>query len=300
MTGVLVFGVAVMDFVLFVDAFPDAAEKYRAEDAVAVGGGCGANAAVAISRLGGHAHLSARLGSDAVGDLIAAELQAEGLDTSGLNRAACGRSSFSSILVDSKGERQIVNFRGSSLAKSADWLTLPVDTGAVLTDTRWPAGTRRSLQLAQTASIPGIVDAEAPLDPDDIAAASHVTFSAQGLRSLYPDLPLREALQRYQLTHGGWACVTDGADGVRFTGPAGTGHLPAYPVDTVDTLGAGDVWHGAFALRLAEGATEAQAVRFANAAAAIKCTRRGGRAGTPARSEVETFLREREDATNGR
>ena len=59
---------------------------------------------------------------------------------------------------------------------------------------------------------------------------------------------------------------------------------------TVDTLGAGDVWHGAFALALAEGQGERQSVRFASAVAAIKCTRFGGRAGTPTRDEVERFL----------
>ena len=65
------------------------------------------------------------------------------------------------------------------------------------------------------------------------------------------------------------------------------------PVEVVDTLGAGDVWHGAFALALAEQQPEIPAVRFANAAAAIKCTRFGGRKGAPTRAEVEQFLQER-------
>ena len=63
-----------------------------------------------------------------------------------------------------------------------------------------------------------------------------------------------------------------------------------FPIEAVDTLGAGDVWHGAFALALAEGQGEREAVRFASAVAAIKCTRFGGRAGTPTRDEVERFL----------
>ena len=68
--------------------------------------------------------------------------------------------------------------------------------------------------------------------------------------------------------------------------------MPGYRVEAVDTLGAGDVWHGAFALKLAEGATETDAIRFASAVAAIKCTRRGGRAGTPTRAETEHFMKE--------
>ena len=67
-------------------------------------------------------------------------------------------------------------------------------------------------------------------------------------------------------------------------------HIPAFVVETVDTLGAGDVWHGAFALALAEGQGAREAIRFASAAAAIKCTRFGGRAGAPTRQEVDAFL----------
>jgi sulfofructose kinase len=66
--------------------------------------------------------------------------------------------------------------------------------------------------------------------------------------------------------------------------------IPAFPVKPVDTLGAGDVWHGAFALALAEGADEISAVRAASAAAAIKVTRIGGRAGAPTRVERDSLL----------
>ena len=81
--------------------------------------------------------------------------------------------------------------------------------------------------------------------------------------------------------------VTDGAEGVLM---ADGSRLPARQVQVVDTLGAGDVWHGAFALRLAEGSAEGEAVAFANAAAALKCTRAGGRLGTPSRDETERFM----------
>jgi sulfofructose kinase len=69
-------------------------------------------------------------------------------------------------------------------------------------------------------------------------------------------------------------------------------HDPAFPITAVDTLAAGDVWHGAFALGLAEGMPEREAVRFASATSALKCTRFGGRAGAPRRAEVERFLEE--------
>jgi sulfofructose kinase len=66
--------------------------------------------------------------------------------------------------------------------------------------------------------------------------------------------------------------------------------MSAFPIRPIDTLAAGDVFHGAFALALAEGCAEADALRFAAAAAAIKCTRFGGITGAPGRAEVEALL----------
>ena len=69
----------------------------------------------------------------------------------------------------------------------------------------------------------------------------------------------------------------------------------ALPIEAVDTLGAGDVFHGAFALAIAEGRDIRSAGRFANAASALKCTRPGGRAGIPTRTEVDNLLLVSED-----
>ena len=86
-----------------------------------------------------------------------------------------------------------------------------------------------------------------------------------------------------------FVAVTAGAYGTYWAG----GHRPAFEVEAVDTLAAGDVFHGAFAFGLAEGWQIPAAIRFAAAAAAIKCTRFGGRLGAPTRAEVEAFLAER-------
>ena len=101
-----------------------------------------------------------------------------------------------------------------------------------------------------------------------------------------------DALARAQAEFGAWVAVTDGANGVRIADAASFSHVPAFRVDVVDTLGAGDIWHGAFALRLAEGADELEAVRFANAAAALKCLAFGGASTCPDRVATEIFLRE--------
>jgi sulfofructose kinase len=74
------------------------------------------------------------------------------------------------------------------------------------------------------------------------------------------------------------------------TAPRELQTLAAFSVRAVDTLAAGDVFHGAYALAIAEAIPVAQAMRFAAAAAAIKCSRPGGRSGAPTRAEVEAML----------
>ena len=103
---------------------------------------------------------------------------------------------------------------------------------------------------------------------------------------------LAKGLRRVASRTDAWLSVTDGADGVYWLDGARVRHLGAFSVEAVDTAGAGDVFHGAFALALGEGQGNEEALRFASAAAALKCTRFGGRAGMPNRDQVESFLRD--------
>jgi sulfofructose kinase len=293
---VLVAGVAVIDFVFEVDTMPDRPQKYRARDAYITGGGNAANAAVAISRLGGRPWLAARTGDDAVSDLIVAGLEAEEVDTSLVRRFPGRRSSFSSVFIDAAGERQIVNYRDTNLGQDAGWLaeeTLP-GLSAVLADTRWGKGALAAMELARRHGVPGIIDAEAPVREaeDALRIASHVAFSMQGLADLAGTADAASGLLRARQELDGWLCVTDGANGAWQLEGDNLHHTPAIRVDAVDTLGAGDVWHGAFALMLADGVAVGNAVRFANAAAAVKCGRTGGRSGYPTMAEVQSLLRE--------
>ncbi|MCP4070737.1 MAG: sugar kinase [Hyphomicrobiales bacterium] len=293
MADVFVAGVAVVDFVFNVDKMPTRFEKYRATDAVIVGGGCAANAAVAITRLGGHASLAARLGDDDMAEIILADLQREHVNTDLVLRAKNGRSSFSSVYVDPRGERQIMNFRGASLEQSAQWLDAIPYTDAVLTDNRWSPGTAKTTEIARRRDVPGIVDAEDPIDIESLTKASHIAFSKQGLVALTGESDSARALRSLATRLTSWLCVTDGPNGVYFLRNGQVEHIPGFNVEVKDTLGAGDIWHGAFALHLAEGAGEDQAILFANAAASLKCTRFGGRSGCPDRIATENFLKER-------
>lgn len=288
-------GVAVVDIVMTMDEMPKRAEKYRADGAAIVGGGCGANAAAAIVRLGGECKLAARLGDDPVADMILNGLEHENVDCSLVRRFADRRSSFSSIFIDKEGERQIVNYRDPELPAAADWLNdaLP-DFDAALADNRWTEGALVSMQAAKARGKPGVIDAEAPiLDTEDaMRAASHVVFSAQGLREYTgtEDLPL--GLETAAARLGDFVGVTDGPNGVWWREEGVTDHMLGFDVEVVDTLGAGDVWHGAFALALAEKMPTRKAIKFSNAVAAQKCTRPGGREGSPTRIETDNFLKE--------
>ncbi|HEY8595365.1 MAG TPA: PfkB family carbohydrate kinase [Devosiaceae bacterium] len=296
MTNILVAGSAVVDFVFMLDEMPRQPEKYRAREAAIVGGGCAANAAVAIARLGGHPQLAVVLGEDEVGEMIVAGLESEGVDCHAVRRVPGHRSSFSSVFIDAAGERQIVNYRDRELAETDAYLPEIGDMafGAVLSDTRWPIVAAHVMREARRRGVPGILDAEAPvaLAREALDLATHIAFSAQGLREYAGVEDLERGLHIASERTGAFICVTDGADGVFHLDGGDLVNTPAFQVKAIDTLGAGDVWHGAFALALVEGSREAHAIRFANAVAAIKCTRTGGRAGSPTRSEVEQFLKE--------
>jgi sulfofructose kinase len=296
MPSVLCVGHAVQDFVFAVPALPQRAEKHRASAFEVVGGGPAATASVAVARLGGHARLAARLGDDAIADLIIAELESFGVDCSSMRRFPGCRSSVSSVLVDGDGARSIVNYLDPMLPGDAGWISQSLldDADVVLADTRWPDGARHMLQRAKQAGRPAVLDADKPV-PKDAAlldSATHIAFSAEGLADFAGDDAVA-MLQQVARDTGAWCCVTRGAHGVDIATPAGTLHVAAFPVAVIDTLGAGDVWHGAFALSLAEGRDELHAVRFANAAAALKVQRFGGRAGVPDRAETDRFLEAR-------
>lgn len=291
MTDILVVGMAVMDFAFYVETFPSGGVKERARGAAIVGGGCAANAAVAIARLGGKALLSTRLGGDRIGDMICDDLAEEGVDLSLSDRSG-EKSSYSSILIDAQGERQIMNYRGEGLIDAPGHLFKAPDVAAVLADTRWSGGALAAMELARERGVPGILDVEAPADIDSFTPATHLAFSEQGLSHFYPGLAPEIAIENVVRDFGGWVCVTMGPRGVAWSDGTSRGHVPAFAIDVRDTLGAGDVWHGAFSLGLAEGSGETEAIRFANAVAALKCSRVGGRSGSPTKEETETFLKE--------
>jgi sulfofructose kinase len=293
MTAVFCLGIATLDYVYSVETMPTRGEKYRSRGLAVVGGGCAGNASVAVARLGGRCWLATRLADDLTGDQIVADLASEGVETRFAHRVAGLRSPVSAILVDAEGERMVISYSDPAMPETVEWLPqrLPEGAGSVLADTRWGEGALAALRLAREAGVPGVLDGDRRPPHDDlVATASHVAFSAQALRELSGEDDPRLGLAKIGRAESSWLAVTLGKEGVLFLDKGEVAHIPAFAVETVDTLGAGDVWHGAFALALAEGQDERRAIRFASAAAAIKCTRFGGRTGAPGRAEVESFL----------
>jgi sulfofructose kinase len=149
-------------------------------------------------------------------------------------------------------------------------------------------------RAAMARGIPVVIDADKAEDHRQplFKAATHVIFSAQCLRAAArtDDLPLGLA-QMGTLTDA-FLAVTDGPRPVLWydRSRATIRETPVFAVKAVDTLGAGDVFHGAFALALVEGRGVEDALRFAAAAAGLKCSRFGGSAVAPRRAEVDALL----------
>ncbi len=294
MATVLCVGHAVQDYVFAVPALPRTAEKHQASHFTLVGGGPAATAAVAIARLGGRAMLAARVGDDVIANTIVVELESHGVDCSFVRRFPGCSSSLSAVLVDRSGERMIVNYRDPGLPDETGWLpsARQAVAAAVLADSRWPSGAAHALAAARDSGLPAILDADKPVRWGSamLTAATHVAFSAEALTDCTGEADPVAGLRQAADNLPGWCCVTAGRAGVYVLDGGRLTHHPGHEVPVIDTLGAGDVWHGAFALGLAEGMDETAAVRFASAAAALKVQRRGGRAGAPARAEVEELL----------
>lgn len=294
---VICVGHAALDRVFTVDSWPVGSGKIAAHRFEEAGGGMSANAAAAIARLGARAVFWGPTGDDDVAAAIHKQLIADGVDATGLRRFAGHTSSHSAVIVDSRGERLVVGLRGTALQASAEWLPLEMvsTAGAVLADVRWPVGARRALRAAREAGVPAILDGEIA-DVDILSdlghCADHVVFSQRGLEA-FAGIDDESGLRKMIALGARVAAVTRGDAGVAWiqsSAPAILHRCPAFSVDAVDTLAAGDIFHGAYALALAEGAGIGDAMRFASAAAAIKCTRPGGRRGAPSRMEVDALL----------
>jgi ribokinase len=305
--SVVVVGSLNMDFVVSVERLPAPGETVLGRGFQMIPGGKGANQACAAGKLGGGAvavRMVGRVGYDVFADHLRASLSAAGVDVAAVHGSRAQPTGVALIWVDRAGQNSIVVasganqelasadvesmrkvFRGASLALFQ--LETPLDTVEAALELARAEGLRTILDPAParklSAGLLSQVDIVTPNESEALTllgrpparvALDEAPVLAQGVRSLGPATVI--------LKLGDRGCyLLDGST---------ARHFPAFPVEARDATAAGDVFNGALAVALAEGRGMEDAIRFANAAAAISVTRLGAQSSIPARDEVERFL----------
>ena len=305
MTKVIVFGSINMDLVTRIPRLPAAGETLQGYEFFTAAGGKGANQAVAAARLGIPTQLVGRLGGDDFGRQLLAGLQASGVQIEGVLVDEATSSGVAIITVDGAGENTIVIIAGANgRIDEADIERLKsrlAGTAALLMQFEIPLSMVHSAALAaRQAGVPVILDPapvqDIPVElyplvdiitPNQLEASQLVGFPVDGI----------EAAQRasaiLRQRGVGTAIVKLGDRGVFCATAEETFFVPAFPVEAVDTVAAGDAFNGALAVALAKGLSLRQAVMWGAAAGALSATKAGAQPSLPDRKTFDAFLKER-------
>lgn len=302
--AILCVGAAVSDTVYGMESLPKLPGKYLPTKSVEIAAGMASTAAIAAARLGAaRAAICASVGDDHKGNWIVSEFEKEGIDCTFIRKVTDAPTAHSTILVDDQGERIIVPAYAAKLLADVDQLPLEriSDFDVVLADVRWPAAAVQWLKAARRAGVPSVLDADvAPLEVLEalVPMVDYCVFSEPASLSYTGADSVEEALRKLGLRHpDAFMAITAGAEGCWWIDQSTRElrNLKAPTVQVVDTLSAGDVFHGAFALGIAEKRAIEDIVDRANVAAALKCMRFGGRLGSPLLAELQDYLDKRTD-----
>src|SRR4051794_12873929 len=291
-------GMPVRDLTFRIEELPERGFKVNASHFEEICGGNALNAAIAIARLGGRASICGPMGDagETSSRYIFDKLAEESIETKHLLHMPGLITPLSGIMIDPSGERTIVTFRDPQLWKVQlpDANTLLADCDAILTESRCAGFCTDLCAEARRRDIPVIVDVDRAMSLREglLTASSHLVFSSEPLQETAGVADDGEALNKIATLTSSFLAGTRGPLGtIWLDEQQNLQQTPAFPVHTVDTLGAGDVFHGAFALAITEHQDIPTALRFASAAAALKCTRFGGAFAAPNRAEVEELLK---------
>jgi len=294
---ILCIGIPVRDLTFRVSGLPARGSKENARHFEEICGGNSLNAAIGIVRLGGRASMCGPMGDskETASRYIFEQLGHEGIETQHIVHMPGLVTPISNIMIDPTGERTIVTFRDPELWKvqlpKADILL--EDCAAILVESRCAEFSTDLCAEARRRGIPVVVDVDRAMSLSEglLTASSHLVFSSEPLQETAHVEDDGAALKNIAKLTQSFLAGTRGARGtIWLDDQRQLQETPAFPVHTVDTLGAGDVFHGAFTLAITEGQTLREALRFASAAAALKCTRFGGAFAAPQRAEVEALL----------
>ncbi|HVV42203.1 MAG TPA: sugar kinase [Nitrobacter sp.] len=294
---ILCIGMPVRDLTFRVQGLPARGFKVNAEHFAEICGGNALNSAIAIAKLGGRASICGPMGDagETSSRYIFDRMAELGIETDHIVHMPGLVTPISAIMIDPSGERTIVTFRDPELWKVRlpDTDALLDDCDAILTENRCAEFCTDLCTEARRRGIPVVVDVDRAMSMREglLTASSHLIFSSEALQATADIVDDAAALHKMAKVTPSFLAGTRGPQGTLWLDPQGAvQETPAFPVHTVDTLGAGDVFHGAFALAITESQSVPDALRFASAAAALKCTRFGGAFACPQRPEVQALL----------
>ena len=288
---VLCVGAGTYDLVYSVDRHPQPDEKIRANSFVGCGGGPAANAAVTVARLGLQAAFVGYLGNDIFGNAQLDEFRQAGVHT-GLVAKGEHSSALSVVMVKPDGSRALVNYRKPEsflTAGSVDFSI--VDTRVILFDGHEPYISPALARAARQRNIITVLDAGSVNSGTEELASlvDYLVCSERFGLDFTGESTEDKALEKL----GAYApnvIITVGDRGLVWKNSSGSGRQEAYKVKAVDTTGAGDVFHGALAVCLAQKKEWLESLAYASSSGALCCTKIGARLGIPSKEEVEAFL----------
>jgi ribokinase len=301
--SIVVVGSSNTDMIIRVPRIPRAGETLLGGEFLTAAGGKGANQAVGAARAGGTVTFVARVGRDAFGDQAIAGLRRDGIDVSCVFRDRLTASGVALIFVAKDGENSIAVAGGANAKLSpadVNKATRAIRSAALLmTQLETPLATvTAAAEVAAKAGVPVVLN-PAPARPLANSLLKLISI-------LTPNETEAELLTGIKVTDeagAAMACaklrsrgvrtviLTLGERGAFLADVDGQRLVPGFKVKTVDSTAAGDIFNGALAVALAEGKTVLDAVRFANAAAALSVTRLGAQPSAPTRADIGKFLR---------
>ena len=278
-----------MDLVVTSDKRPNAGETVLGESFKTVPGGKGANQAVASAKLGADVYMVGRVGDDAYGQDIVSNLQEQGVRTSYMKPVTEMESGTAHIIL-AEGDNSIVVVKGANNEVTPDYvkdaLSTIEDIGMVLIQQEIPEETVEAVcALCSEKEIPLILN-PAParkVSQQVLEQAAYITPNEHEAVLMFDGHPIEDALRQYPNK----LLITEGKSGVRFFDGLKEVLVPGFPVEAVDTTGAGDTFNGALAVALTEGKSLYEALTFANLAASMSVTKFGAQGGMPTKEELE-------------
>ena len=301
---VLGLGVTAVDDLLYVREYPPADTKLRVRARDRQGGGLTGTALIAAARLGASCAYAGMLGDDELSRFVVDTMHAEGVDTRHVLHRDDASPVHSTIVVDETHHTRtilyhVANASGAEATHPAEEVVR--STKVLFVDQYGIDGMIRAAKIAREAGAGVVADFEHsgdhPRFGELLALVDHLILPRDYARELSGRDDVADAVRKLFRGDLDTVCVTCGADGAYYVAkdaPTEVRHQPAFKVQTVDTTGCGDVFHGAYAFALSSGLAADERVQFASAVAALKATQPGGQKGIPPLSAVDAFLSERD------